>query len=54
MDHDFEQEEHEAELVEFFDQIVVDNKGTRLSKYKKELLEQIASYEKMLGFGFKN
>ena len=41
MDHDFEQEEHEAELVEFFDQIVVDNKGTRLSKYKKELLEQI-------------
>ena len=40
MNHDYEQEIHEEELVEFFDQIVVDNKGTRLSKYKKELLEQ--------------
>jgi hypothetical protein len=41
MEHDYEKEEHEAELVNFFDNIVVDTKGTRLSKYKDVLLENI-------------
>ena len=41
MEHDYEKEEHEAELVNFFDNIVVDTKGTRLSKYKNELLGDI-------------
>ena len=30
MDHDYEAEEHEEELLNFFKQIVVDNKGTTL------------------------
>lgn len=41
MEHDYEKEEHEAELVNFLDNIVVDTKGTRLSKYKDELIANI-------------